>query len=1841
MSRIVFITLLWLSKGKSERDGIGVVRELWSHVHGTSLQNLIADSRFPHQPTNVTPLQDFDAPIDSTSEDIGQRIKGYFLAPTNGGYRFYSSCSGSCEVFLGFNDMEGESNRIIKQHRSSHHNEFFSFPDQKSRIVALEKGKRYYLEAIGKNSKDVHHLSVGVELPDGQKVFPITSNLLRRNKDPNQDDTNKQRQDFDTIVELGNAKIIVPHKSNKKISLEAQPEENEPGLVRGIKEDALTLEIGFENNETMENDVQSQTKLFSKEKLKKPDVKVEEVSFDTDNLQKTNKNISKAIDESKENLEKPFLYKIPTNKNNNEFTVILPNEIPALSKKSKENEPQKLKNIIKTNTSIKNFGVIRSPKNDNEIRKIENDDVLGTLQNKLISFGHKLSSIKKKKTQNLKNIRNVSKLNFNNDDDSQLMAVKHSDLVIKASMSSKESRLVDQKNLLKKDPMEFSLLTKHREFFPSDVKAKIKNKGTIDYTPIKRETSNLNSKKKPDIIKVEFIPDEETIEIVNGSKIENPKKAGTVRVQFIPGEFVEKKNSNNSIKKQASEKSEKENDGDGLTNNADENDDETMHNEIVEIKSENKNLKKQEEMKTQMMQQNDENGQTRHKKKHKSVNGYEANPILPEKISLATLSGEKDKKAPLTIQSPLTTEGSSAPNKVVNEDKNRGPIPIDGIENLTEEHIDPPLTALGEKFKDLIPPEQKMMLGNNLGNIEKANNPPLPRAGLASDPDRVFVGGDVVQSPQGQVSHQDDPDPNPTHNAPSDPVGGQGPVVNPVAGHLLSALNQNAVTPEEALQMMNDFISGNQDMQKAASIMDGMLGKISAQRKQSNKLLGRENHFMEDMNKVNTEIEPGFADPSLMKMFPEKFSGTHSNVGMLNDPFNNDHRISANRKPIGVEPMSFGVEANPLRDRNVADNLDEIAGNRLGSYMNLAGDSPSYIANNRNGMSSSGPNFNDGHSKNYLNEPNSFLGQNNNAMEKSFDYGYNNPLFEKPQGIESNEINNFDQNSYNEFHKDQNLLKSYEESPTYRSQGNTEIRYNSDLTDNLFHKNGLETFSNIESTRRKSATTGFDRTEQDNFPNLMGDLASGNIHVDIPNGNGMREPVHNDLQQDGVNEEWKSRESLHQEEYQKPNDQNFARKYLTPSPIQVKSDENNNLQGMPKGGLEKNKHALADMYTDSIFPEDFEDIQSLKGDLQGQTLTSYDRPQQQKQIKTKKGSFIRSELKASYPLEASALGGMWGAGEARSTVPKSKIPTKRQSVAKKNSNYKKKLSNKTKSNKKFLHRERREEWSLNKNILLNTSLIPRKHLLYNGFNENTFKNVVQDSNVLKSEYPVNYWKSLKSNTSTSAALKSEVVKDSILQIGQNKLKMFNQKADKNTIIDSNKLNSKINNGYKYLQNSNIKSVFRKVERTKNNSLNQKGELNFFYNQRKGAEGIKKGVENIQKTANANNHKLTIKETSFEKTNLTHNNINISTNSLTSTDISSDTSLYPDKTDWADILVDNADDLKGVDKVAEKAAERQSNIVKVNYTKTILNPMQVKPILKKVALKTSQIFNLTKVENQVVNQTLIKNIKSLNGTKSSKQLKPLKNAFAIKYEGKPSSAKLLQTNYSNHENAPINSDTNDNLLTNPYKPSMQVEEFDPNQSTEVSDKGLRELMRELKDVLYRLRQYKLKAKRLHQSHHRNRNRNYYINNVYQEKTPFIGETLNNQGLLRLPERKPFTGEAALSNQALSRLQGIDRGEIESAIASLNEPVQHPVVKDMDIENYLQEVYDPGMRGFEGPLGRIESSPTLKDEPISNAGVYPDMEELSSFDNSYENNSGSYSKRETLPRVKIGKKGKQIP
>ena len=74
------------------------------------------------------------------------------------------------------------------------------------------------------------------------------------------------------------------------------------------------------------------------------------------------------------------------------------------------------------------------------------------------------------------------------------------------------------------------------------------------------------------------------------------------------------------------------------------------------------------------------------------------------------------------------------------------------------------------------------------------------------------------------------PDPNPTQHSPSDPSG-HNTMINPVVSHLVDAINTKSVSTEEALQMMNDFVSGNQDMSKAAKNVEGMLSQIATQRR--------------------------------------------------------------------------------------------------------------------------------------------------------------------------------------------------------------------------------------------------------------------------------------------------------------------------------------------------------------------------------------------------------------------------------------------------------------------------------------------------------------------------------------------------------------------------------------------------------------------------------------------------------------------------------------------------------------------------------------------------------------------------------------------------------------------------------------------------------------------------------------------------------------------------------------------------------------------------------------------------------------------------------------------------
>ena len=53
------------------------------------------------------------------------------------------------------------------------------YPDQASHLIYLEKDKHYFLQASATEDKlSATHLSVGVVLPDDQKLFPISKPFL-------------------------------------------------------------------------------------------------------------------------------------------------------------------------------------------------------------------------------------------------------------------------------------------------------------------------------------------------------------------------------------------------------------------------------------------------------------------------------------------------------------------------------------------------------------------------------------------------------------------------------------------------------------------------------------------------------------------------------------------------------------------------------------------------------------------------------------------------------------------------------------------------------------------------------------------------------------------------------------------------------------------------------------------------------------------------------------------------------------------------------------------------------------------------------------------------------------------------------------------------------------------------------------------------------------------------------------------------------------------------------------------------------------------------------------------------------------------------------------------------------------------------------------------------------------------------------------------------------------------------------------------------------------------------------------------------------------------------------
>jgi PA14 domain len=154
-------------------------REVWNGISGTQLTSLYASTAWPNGPGTVGTVSSFESP-QNAGDNFGERLRGYITAPTTGDYTFWIAGDDQCELRLSTDAHPGRATVIAKVSASTAYRAWNTAAEQKSALIRLTAGTRYYIEARHKEGTGGDHLSVGWQGPGitGEAERPIPASRL-------------------------------------------------------------------------------------------------------------------------------------------------------------------------------------------------------------------------------------------------------------------------------------------------------------------------------------------------------------------------------------------------------------------------------------------------------------------------------------------------------------------------------------------------------------------------------------------------------------------------------------------------------------------------------------------------------------------------------------------------------------------------------------------------------------------------------------------------------------------------------------------------------------------------------------------------------------------------------------------------------------------------------------------------------------------------------------------------------------------------------------------------------------------------------------------------------------------------------------------------------------------------------------------------------------------------------------------------------------------------------------------------------------------------------------------------------------------------------------------------------------------------------------------------------------------------------------------------------------------------------------------------------------------------------------------------------------------------------
>lgn len=114
---------------------------------------------YPDRPAGVEILPEFETPTNWNRFCVS-RLRGFLCPPVSGNYTFWIASDDSSELWLGVDERADRSSRIasVGTGRFTQFRAWDTHASQRSRVISLEAGKRYYIEALHQDNGGVNFL---------------------------------------------------------------------------------------------------------------------------------------------------------------------------------------------------------------------------------------------------------------------------------------------------------------------------------------------------------------------------------------------------------------------------------------------------------------------------------------------------------------------------------------------------------------------------------------------------------------------------------------------------------------------------------------------------------------------------------------------------------------------------------------------------------------------------------------------------------------------------------------------------------------------------------------------------------------------------------------------------------------------------------------------------------------------------------------------------------------------------------------------------------------------------------------------------------------------------------------------------------------------------------------------------------------------------------------------------------------------------------------------------------------------------------------------------------------------------------------------------------------------------------------------------------------------------------------------------------------------------------------------------------------------------------------------------------------------------------------------------